>query len=378
MPYRIDLFAVFIFLGIVQGIFLSLFFFSKENRKVKANIFHGCMLLSMTACIIEIFLMYTGYIIDCLYLVDFSEPFALVIGPLFYLMVISLTRGEVKRKQYWHLAFALLYTIAIIPFWMQPDAVKYNSWIEAFNINLPFKEYDYHGRDPRIFLLTDFHTELVLLSLIGYSVLSLIEMIKLFRLKKESFFKPSTPVLKNLSSFTMQVVFITLLIIVVKIFNPRDTGDHIFAAFIALSIYFTSFRVIRESGFFRSSVAVDSQKYKSSSVTGDQQTALLRKLSQTMAEQKPFLQPDFSLPDLARQLGISVHVLSQVINDGLGKNFFEMTAEYRVEEAKRLLKIQRNIKVEEIAEQVGYNSKSSFNTAFKKLTGKTPSEFRAQ
>ena len=54
-----------------------------------------------------------------------------------------------------------------------------------------------------------------------------------------------------------------------------------------------------------------------------------------------------------------------------------MTAEYRIEEAKRLLKEKMNYKVEEIAEQVGYNSKSSFNTAFKKITGMTPSEWRA-
>ena len=53
-------------------------------------------------------------------------------------------------------------------------------------------------------------------------------------------------------------------------------------------------------------------------------------------------------------------------------------AEYRVGEAKKLLKDQPNIKVEEIAEQVGYNSKSSFNTVFKKLTGSTPSEFRSR
>ena len=93
-------------------------------------------------------------------------------------------------------------------------------------------------------------------------------------------------------------------------------------------------------------------------------------------EKKPFLEPDFSLPELARSLGTSVHTLSQVINEGLGKSFFEMTAQYRVQEAKVLLKAHPNIKVEEIAEQVGYNSKSSFNTSFKKYTGKTPSEFR--
>lgn len=103
---------------------------------------------------------------------------------------------------------------------------------------------------------------------------------------------------------------------------------------------------------------------------------LLKKLEATMTSGKPFLQPDFSLPALADQLKVSVHQLSQVINEGLGKSFFEMTAEYRIDEAKRLLKEKANIKVEEIAEQVGYNSKSSFNTAFKKITGMTPSEWR--
>ena len=97
-----------------------------------------------------------------------------------------------------------------------------------------------------------------------------------------------------------------------------------------------------------------------------------------MSEQKPFLKTEFSLPDLAQQLGTSVHTLSQTINERLGKSFFEMVAEYRVGEAKKLLKDQPNIKVEEIAEQVGYNSKSSFNTVFKKLTGSTPSEFRSR
>ena len=62
----------------------------------------------------------------------------------------------------------------------------------------------------------------------------------------------------------------------------------------------------------------------------------------------------------------------------MGKSFFEMLAWYRVEEAKRLIREdpEARLTVEDIAEQVGYNSKSSFNTVFKKLTGQTPSEFR--
>ena len=99
MTYRIDLFAVFIFLGIVQAAFLSFFFFSKENRVKQANVFHGLMLISIAACLLEIFLMYSGYIIHMLHLVDFSETFGLLIGPFFYLFVIALARGNVTQKK---------------------------------------------------------------------------------------------------------------------------------------------------------------------------------------------------------------------------------------------------------------------------------------
>ena len=153
-------------------------------------------------------------------------------------------------------------------------------------------------------------------------------------------------------------------------------GDHLFAAYITIAIYIISFQVIRQSGFFKQSSLSEQQKYKSSSITPEQQLHLLSRLKEIMTAQKPFLKPNFSLPDLADQMKVSVHQLSQVINDGLGKSFFEMTAEYRIEEAKILLKEKANIKVEEIAEEVGYNSKSSFNTAFKKLTGMTPREWR--
>ncbi len=153
-------------------------------------------------------------------------------------------------------------------------------------------------------------------------------------------------------------------------------GDHLLAAYISIPIYLISFQIIKQSGFFKQPSLVDQQKYKSSSVTHEQQQQLLTRLKSLMSDSKPFLKPDFSLPDLAEQLHVTVHHLSQVINEGLGRSFFEMTAEYRIEEAKRLLKEQINIKIEEIAEQVGYNSKSSFNTSFKKITGQTPSEWR--
>jgi AraC-like DNA-binding protein len=377
MPYHIDLFAVFIFLGVVQAIFLSFFFLSGENRKNDVNFFQGLMLLSMAACILEIFLMYTGYIADCLFLVDFSEPFAFAIGPSFYLMIKSLINGSVsKRAQRLHYIFPVLYFFLLIPFLIQPNDVKYNSWVYAYHTDLPYRDVSV-GYEPRWLWITDHHTLLALFSIGIYFVLGLVEVILAFKEKRESFLAPVHPVLKKLRAGTLHMTSATLIIFVVKYFNIDDTGDHLFAAYISFIIYLTGFNVVSRSGFFRQTALSEPQKYKSSGVTADAQKELLDKLTALMMRDKPFLQPGFSLPELAGKLNTTVHILSQVINDGLGKNFFEMVAVYRVEEAKRLLKEQPHVKVEEIAEQVGYNSKSSFNTAFKKISGKTPSEYRS-
>jgi AraC-like DNA-binding protein len=375
MTYKIDLFAIFIFLGIVQAIFLSLFFFSKENRKIEANVYEGLMVFSMAANTSEIFLCYTGYIQKCLWLVDFSEPFAFVIGPAFYLMVISLIHGKTNKTRYYHFIIPLLWFLMQIPFLIQSDDVKFNAWIAAYHpAGLSFR--DVHTLYSGDFIKILSHTELILIHLSTYTVLGLVATINAFRRKKESFWNTRHVTFTKLRFHMVQIVIVILLFIVVKLFNREDTGDHLFAAYISIPIYLISFQAIRQSGFFKQPSLIDQQKYKSSSVTPEQQQQLLAKLKDMMRFSKPFLKPDFSLPELADQLHVTVHQLSQVINEGLGKSFFEMTAEYRIEEAKLLLKERANIKIEEIAGQVGYNSKSSFNTSFKKITGKTPSEWR--
>lgn len=376
MPYRIDLFAVFIFLGIVQGIFLLVFFLSEENRKTKANLFHGLMLLSIVACITEIFLMYTGYIVHWLFLVDFSEAFGLAIGPCFYLLVLSLTRGKISWKNYLHLAFPIMYVFLELPFLVLPEDAKYNAWIISYHPEWARRPFDY-TYDPQLFWVTEHCTEISLASLFLYSTLGLIEIFKAFKQKKESFWKPANNVLKFLRWEVFLIASSAIGILIVKLFHDHDTGDHLFAAYITVTIYLTSFIIIKHSGFFKQASLADAQKYKSSSVTAENQKELLKKLNRVMENDKPFLNSEFSLPDLAQHLTTSVHTLSQAINEGLGKSFFEMVAELRVAEARKLLREKPNIKVEEIAEQVGYNSKSSFNTVFKKLTGVTPSEYRS-
>ncbi|MBP7679039.1 MAG: helix-turn-helix transcriptional regulator [Bacteroidales bacterium] len=94
--------------------------------------------------------------------------------------------------------------------------------------------------------------------------------------------------------------------------------------------------------------------------------------------EKPYLKPDFSLQDLCNNLNVSRRKISYVMNDVMKRNFYGIINEYRIKEAKDLIMDQENsqIKIEVLGEMVGFQSKSSFNACFKKMTGMTPSEYR--
>ncbi|KAG1657629.1 putative HTH-type transcriptional regulator [Nymphon striatum] len=104
----------------------------------------------------------------------------------------------------------------------------------------------------------------------------------------------------------------------------------------------------------------------------------VEQLDQLMDGEKLFLDPDLTLSKTSERLGISTKLLSQAINQVHKKNYSQYIANYRVEEAKRLLKSKEyaNYKISAIAYDSGFNSISSFNTTFKKQTQITAIEYR--
>ena len=106
---------------------------------------------------------------------------------------------------------------------------------------------------------------------------------------------------------------------------------------------------------------------------------LLQKLNEHLKTAKPFLNSELNINQLAEQLEVPTRQLSGVINRDLGQSFFDLINRFRIEEAKRQLLENRDQKltISEVMYKVGFNSKSSFNTAFKKYTGKTPSAFKS-
>jgi len=105
---------------------------------------------------------------------------------------------------------------------------------------------------------------------------------------------------------------------------------------------------------------------------------LKSKLSELMDNEQPFLDAELSLKRLAELINITPHQLSYVINTGFNENFFLFVNRYRVEKVKELLldKEKNHLSIMGIAFESGFNSKTSFNTTFKKISSQTPSEFK--
>lgn len=105
---------------------------------------------------------------------------------------------------------------------------------------------------------------------------------------------------------------------------------------------------------------------------------LIEQVGRYMEAEKPFLTPALTLEKLAGQMRLQPRLLSNIINRHFDCNFFEFINSYRVEEAKRMLADQKHSDktMLDIMLDVGFNSKATFNTLFKKKVGMTPSEYR--
>ena len=106
-------------------------------------------------------------------------------------------------------------------------------------------------------------------------------------------------------------------------------------------------------------------------------TRLKKQVAVFMEKEQPYLNPELTLPELAKSLNLSTNQLSQIINSGFNKNFNEFINEYRVEMVKTKLKdgSLAHLSLLGIAMDCGFNSKATFNRVFKKITNVSPSEF---
>jgi len=120
------------------------------------------------------------------------------------------------------------------------------------------------------------------------------------------------------------------------------------------------------------------KKYQRSGLKKKDVKRYIKMIEDHMVNAKPYLDRELTIFNLSDQLQIPRHFLSEVINEHMGKNFYNLVNDYRVEEAKKRLEDPqlKHLTILAVAYDSGFNSKSSFNTIFKEKTGMTPSEYQ--
>jgi len=379
---HVGIFDLFIFLGVFQGLLLSWFFIKNGRKDKKANLYQGMVILFLSLAIFEELLNNTGYIVKVLAISNFSEPLNFTFAPLFYLYVRSSLNPTEKKKVWIHFIFAFFWLLYMVFYFVQSNEYKYNSYIETKHPDWEYIKAIYKiSEDP--LGIRDYINELTAVQFIIYMAASIIVLMRKFRSVNQSVFNTNNEMLIVLRNTTFHFLMIIAVFLATKIYYGMnsDIGGYLIASYVSLMIYTTSYQVVNKSDFFNqphSFLDFHIPKYQKSSLSEENKEMILLKIRKEMEGNKYFTNNLASLSGLAKLINESSHHVSQVINEKLNKNFFELLAGYRVEYAQKLIREDKDTKltVEELSDMVGYNSKSSFNTAFKKITSLTPSEFR--
>ncbi|WP_293304999.1 helix-turn-helix domain-containing protein [Pedobacter sp. UBA5917] len=151
------------------------------------------------------------------------------------------------------------------------------------------------------------------------------------------------------------------------------------ALFFSLVLYLNTFLFIsrRKTGDLLSANP-NAVRYANKKIAKEQAITLTEKLEKIILEEELYKNPDLKLNDLSKRINISGHQLSQLLNDNLGKSFAAYINGFRINEACKLIVNDKGIKLEAIGYEVGFNSKSTFYTAFKKHTQTTPTLYKEQ
>ncbi len=368
--------------GVVLAFFLSLLLLSKEKKTLADRVLTAWLLV-MTLHQLLFYLLSQGV---HPHLLALDMPLPLMHGPFLYWYTLALTGRSASAKMWPHFVAPLAIFIYLIPFFLLPVEEKL----------IVFKN---KGAGYEVFNLV--RLVCTISSGVLYVILSSLTLRKHRQSIVQQFSSTEKISLQWLQYLIYWMGAIWILVII-------GNDDLIFATTV-LFILFIGFFGIRQVGIFTSpayvtpvgsetntdtpSVAAteekknegevlsntesERRKYQKSGLTADSSEALHQSLLLVMSTEKLFRESELSLAELAKRLNTQPNYLSQVINEREGKNFYDYINSLRIEEFMRLAADPDNRKYTllALAQQCGFNSKSSFNRYFKKVTGKSPSEF---
>jgi AraC-like DNA-binding protein len=331
-------------LGVTHGLFMAAILWLYPKGNPLSNKLLGGLLIVLSFRVGKsVFLEFTTNADIKIIFVGLSAIMA--IGPLYYLFALSSTKKSfrLKAKHGVHFVPAI---IGFIAGWQ---------FEEHHQQTLPLLLF------VAIFLAYYLHFLVYLLVTYRYTL----------RQKKAGLGTAVYDLLRLLF-FGLLAIWVVYVLNLFDEFIPYIVGPILYS----IVAYVISFVVFRK-GYIEQ---IDQAKYKTTPVTDEQREQIFRKVLKHIVDEKRFQDPGLSLKSLSASLNLSPQIVSQVINLESGKNFNNFVNTYRIDEARHLLELGQfnNHTIAAVACEVGFNSISSFNTAFKKQTGKTPMTYRSE
>lgn len=378
MPAQLNIFLLLF--GGLQGLLFSLFLIRKKLHRsgyIFLLLYFGVMLLQITLKVMSKSWLREHWLF--LYGVSYFLP--LLYGPLIFLFARQLLLNKRFR------ATDLLH---LLPF------------VFMFFYLLLEGLYSFSYQWVNFLYRTDTGMILQMVSLLTYHGLAL-QCWRRHRDSLKSYFSETQRLQLNwirqfiIASFIVCAI-IALAIYLLYVNYPRGAEFRYGFAAITIFIYWVSYAALTTPSVFsvikghagrENAITVllpklvvyrPAKKYSNSGLSEEDITTIRAVLQKVMTEQKPYLRPELTINDLAALVKCNRHHLSQVLNEALKQSFYDYVNHYRVEEAKQLLlePAKEEFKIASIAYDAGFNSLSTFNDVFKRVTGYTPSQFRKE
>jgi AraC-like DNA-binding protein len=374
--------------GLLQAIFLSclIYFHPKSDRTVNKflALYIFWLSLPMSTSLV-------GHFFSWQYLI-LMDPFPLLAGPFLYLYVSSF-----KKRIAWSNAWPHFVLFAI---YMTMDVYFFNLWMEEYpqGKNVPVEILHQPASVARV----------------SFRIVQMLFYVFMAKRALRSYQRSINQLFSDTSRIDLKwvrwlingfliLVLILLCFYLVILMDPVHVKSIILlnTAILTPYLYVVTFKGatqptlwqlhpemkkekveedLKETEHIELVSTGEQQRNEKGSLSQDKLNDLVTRTLSAMEQERMYLQTELTLQDIADHLGVPLYQASEVINEGLKKTFYNLVNGYRVEEAKRLLvdPKRKNNKILAIAFDSGFNSKTTFNTVFKKFTGFTPTEFKDQ
>lgn len=359
------------------GMFLAAFLAAillARSEKAKSNRFLAALALSVGISVSYGVLFPTGLYRVLPHLVKCYIPPQFLIGPLLYFYVVALLNPEAKiRKiQFLHFLPFFLSLLYLVPFLAQPAQAKIDFVEKTVLTPVPSRPEEWF-----IWLYLQ-------ASLWVYSLLSLKKYLEYRRRIKESVSEKSRYTMKWLLVFFVSIFSMLAYFMVVDGLmlagRPLVAFNSSISIFLSVELLFLGWRNMLRIEYIAPMAEDRGAILATKDAKGGEWGLRFKEVSDRVRSEALFLSAELTLPELADELGYSRTELSRIINVGGGMSFYDFINKLRVEEMKARLDMPggERLNILEAAFDSGFNSKSTFQEAFKKWNGMTPSAYRKQ